>query len=159
MKPRTFFGLALLTPYLLWVICVLILILLSLLDTPSDWGDILVIPFFYFAFGIFLWFIPYNLLAIGMWFWSRGKTTKVLRRLALTSPVLLSLFMVGVVLWMSFPIESLLELTMEVPSQLAVLGGFSLFFGYVCVGIAFGIYKILEAKNLITEGTSVAAQV
>jgi len=88
MKHRTLFGLALFTPYLLWVVCVLILVLLSLLEMSSEWGKILVMPFFIYAYGIFLWFIPYTLLALGMWFWSKGKTTKTLYRLAQTAPIL-----------------------------------------------------------------------
>jgi len=157
MKPRTFFGLALLTPYLIWIICVSILILLLQLEIPPNW-DILVMPILFYSYGIILWFIPYNLLALGMWFWGKGKTTKQLYRLALTAPVLLLTIMAGVALWISLPIDSVSEATRDILSQIALLGGFSLVFGYVCVGFAFGIYKILKAKNLIVEDVPVATQ-
>ena len=154
MKHRTLFGLALFIPYLLWVVCALILVLLSLLEMSSEWGKILVMPFFIYAYGIFLWFIPYTLLALGMWFWSKGKTTKTLYRLALTAPILLSIFMIGEVVWASLPVDNVTELTQEIPNQIIFLGGLSLFFGYLCVGIAMGILKTLKAKNIIVEEIS-----
>jgi hypothetical protein len=35
----------------------------------------------------------------------------------------------------------------------ALLGGLGLAFGYLCVGIALGIFKFLQAKKIIAEET------
>ena len=70
MKPRTYFRLALLFPYLLWGICALIIFLLSSLEfRVLDW---LLIPFMIYVLGIILWLVPYTVLAVGMWIWSRN---------------------------------------------------------------------------------------
>lgn len=152
MKPRTYFSLALLFPYILWVICALIAYMLSGQETSTGW-DLLLMPVFFYAIGILLWFIPYTLLAIGLWLWSRNKTVKTLYRLALTAPLLLFVFMLIELALVSLPVDSITELTGELPGQAALLGGFSLVFGYLCVGVVLGIFKFLQARKLIVEET------
>jgi hypothetical protein len=151
MKPRTYFRLALLFPYILWIVCALIVFILSSIPMTSSSWDIVMMPFFFYAFGILLWFIPYTILAIGMWVWSKGKSTAALYKPALGAPLLLFILMLIEVVLISLPVNSVTELTEGLLSQSAVLGGFSLVFGYLCVGIALGIYKFLKSRNIITE--------
>lgn len=150
MKPRTYFGLSLLFPYILWVICALAAFLLSSLETTPAW-DILLMPIMFYAFGILLWFFPYTILAVGIWIWSRNKSTTALFRLALIAPLLLFVLMVIEAVLVSLPVDSVSELTKDLLGQSALLGGFSLVFGYLCVGIALGIFKFLQARKLIAE--------
>lgn len=152
MKPRTYFGLALLFPYILWVICALAAFLFSSLETTPAW-DILLMPIMFYAFGILLWFIPYTILAISMWIWSRNKSTAALYKLALTAPLLLVVLMLIEVVLVSLPVDSVAELTKDLLGQTALMGGFSLAFGYLCVGIALGIFKLLQARKVIAEET------
>lgn len=150
MKPRTYFGLALLTPYALWIVCALIAYLLSGEETSTGW-DILLMPVFFYAIGILLWFIPYTLLAIGLWIWSRNKPVKSLFRAAMAAPVLMGVLMFMEGLLVNLPASDLAQLGRELPGQVALLGGLSLVFGYFCVGITLGIYKMLQARKFIAE--------
>ena len=152
MKPRTYFGLSLLFPYILWIICALAAFLLSSLETTPAW-DILLMPIMFYAFGILLWFLPYTILAVGMWIWSRNKSTAALYKLALTAPLLLVVLMLIEAVLVSLPVDSFAELIKDLPSQVALLGGLGLAFGYLCVGIALGIFKFLQAKKNIVEET------
>jgi hypothetical protein len=148
MKPRTYFRLALLFPYILWGICALVVFLVTSQET-SPAMDIVLMPLMFYVFGIILWLVPYTVLAVGMWIWSRSKSTTALYRLALIAPVLLFVLMLIEVVLVSLPIDSMTELTEELLGQSALVGGFSLVFGYLCVGIALGVYKFLQARNFI----------
>ena len=150
MKPRTFFGLALLFPYILWGICALVLLLLSSQERSTTWNLVLM-PITFYAFGVILWFIPYTVLAIGMLIWSRNKPTAALYKLATLAPILLFVLMLIETVLVSLPAESIAKLARDIRDQSVLLGGFSLIFGYLCVGVAMGVYKYLRSKNLIAE--------
>jgi len=150
MKPRTFFGLALLIPYFLWGICALIFFLVSSHEIPEAWS-LALMPITFYTFGILLWFVPYTILAAGMWIWGRNKSTTVLSKLALFAPVLFFVFMLVEAVLVSLPADSAIELAKSAFQMLLLLGGFSLVFGYLCVGIGLGVYKFLQSKHLIVE--------
>ena len=150
MKPRTYFGIAVLFPYILWGICALVAFLLSSQEASEAW-NIVLIPVMFYAFGILFWFIPYTILVVGMWIWSRNKSKATLYKLAMLAPVLLSFLMPIEALFVSLPADSAVELTKDLLSYSLVLGGFSLVFGYLCVGIALGMFKFLQSKHLIKE--------
>ena len=153
MKPRTFFGLALLIPYILWCICALIFFLVSSQEI-SETVTILLMPISFYTFGILLWFIPYTVLAVGMWVWSRNKSTAALYKLALLAPILLSTLMLIEVVIVSLPADSFTKLAKDLLGQSALVGVFSLVFGYLCVGIAMRLYKFLVSKSIIKEKTT-----
>jgi hypothetical protein len=153
MKPQTYFRLALLSPYALWGICALALFLLqSILETPEAW-NIALMPITFYVIGILLWFIPYTLLAVGLWIWSRSRSTPALYRMALIAPILLLVLMLAEIVLVSLPVDSMAELTEELIGQSALVGGFSLVFGYLCVGVALGVFKVLQARKLIAKET------
>ncbi|NJC96739.1 MAG: hypothetical protein C3F07_12865 [Anaerolineales bacterium] len=154
MKPRTYFGLALLFPYVLWILCALIVFGLSSLETPEFLNTVFM-PVFFYAFGILLWFVPYTILAIGLWFWSRGRSAAILYKAGVVAPFLLVALMLVELLLVSLPADSFAELTRELVGQSVMLGGFSLIFGYLCVGVALGVLKLLRARNLIAEETPI----
>jgi len=153
MKPRTFFGLALLIPYLIWVICAIVIVLLPSFDATKIL-DLVLLPIIYYMLGVIVWFIPYTILAFSLWIWSKGKSTEAIKRLVGIAPLLLF-----ILTWIEFvavvfptytspePIEYLLDLTV-------LLGGFSVGFGYLIIGIALGIYKLLQKKRFIQDVTS-----
>jgi hypothetical protein len=163
MKPRTYFGIALLFPYILWGICALIVASMSSVqEVPEAWNTVLM-PIVFYVFGVILWFVPYTILAAGMWIWSKNKSTTALYRLALLAPILLSALMLIEVVLVSLPALSFAELAKELLGQAALVGGFSLVFGYLNVGIALGVFKFLQSKQRIAEempaSTSEAAPV
>jgi len=154
MKPRTYFGIALLFPYILWGICALIVAILSAVQEVPEILNTVLMPIVFYAFGIILWFVPYTILAIGMWIWSKSKSTMALYKLALLAPILLSALMLIEVVLVSLPAVSVAELAKDLLGQSALVGGFSLVFGYLCVGVAMGVFKFLQSKHRIAEETS-----
>jgi hypothetical protein len=151
MKPQTYFRLALLFPYVLWGVCALIFFTLqSIFEIPEAW-NIVLMPMTFYVFGIILWLIPYTLLAIGLGIWGRNKSTDTLRKMAFAAPILFFILMLIEVVLVSLPAESIAEFIKELLAQSAMLGVFSLVFGYLCVGIALGIFKFMQTKKLIAE--------
>jgi hypothetical protein len=152
MKPRTYFGLTLLFPYILWGICALVVFLLSSQETSTVW-NIVLMPITFYTFGVILWLVPYTVLAAGMWLWSRNKSTAAIYRLAMRAPILLFPLMLIEAVLVSLPAESVAKLAKDLLGQSVLLGGFSLIFGYLSVGTALGVFKFLQAKNLVAEET------
>jgi uncharacterized membrane protein HdeD (DUF308 family) len=150
MKPLTYFRLALLFPYVLWGICAIIFLLVSNLEIPENW-NIVLMPLLFYVFGIILWFVPYTALAIGLWLWSRNKSTKPLSKSALLAPILLAILVSLEAILVTLPADSVSEFMADATSQSALVGVFSLIFGYLCVGIAAGVYKFLRSRHLIAE--------
>lgn len=152
MKPPSYFRLALFFPYILWGICAVIFLLVSKLDIPENL-NFLLMPLAFYVFGILLWFIPYTAMTIGLWVWSRGRSTKSLFRSAMLSPVLLAVLISLETILVSLPSDSFSEFLAEATSQSALVGVFSLVFGYLCVGIAAVLYRFLRSKHFIAEET------
>ena len=146
MKHRKLFGIALLFPYLFWIICALIIFPLSRQEMPDIWEFILV-PIAYYVIGVFLWFIPYTLLAIGMWFWSKDKSIASLRKLGLSAPIIFSgLMAIGYAIIM-FTNNSYTTDWTESTGFLLLFIFCSLVFGYLFVGIALAIYQSLQKRG------------
>ena len=158
MKPRRLFGIALLFPYLFWGISLLIGNEFASLDLPDFWNFLLT-PIMFYAVGALFWFIPYTLLAIGLWIWSINKSVVSLRKAGLLAPIYLSILVtIGYVI---YSLISYLpkngETVVYVEAGTAILGfiallvASSLFFGYLFVGIGLTVYKLFLSKNLIVE--------
>ena len=111
-------------------------------------------PIFYYAFGILLWLIPYTLLAIGMWVWSKGKSKARLHKAAMIAPLILIVLMLIETTLISLPVGSIEDFAGTMLGQTLLSGGFSLVFGYLCVGIVMGIYKMLQTRGFIQEEAS-----
>lgn len=152
MKPRSYFRLALLFPFILWGICALIYFMLSRYELSEAW-NYAIMPLAFYVIGIILWFLPYTILAIGLWLWSRNKSTKSLWRSALLAPLFLLVLMLIEVTAVSLPAGGMEEMLGEIASSTALLGFFSLTFGYLCVGIAAGFYRLLKSRSIVVEET------
>jgi len=156
MKPRTFFGLALLVPYILWGICAVLVAILSASQVTSATLNILLMPIIYYTFGVYLWGIPYTILSVGLWLWSRNRSISALYKLATRAPLLLFVLVLIETVFVFSPMESSTELIKNMIGISILLGVFSLVFGYLCVGIALGAYKLLRSKNFIIEAETPA---
>lgn len=150
MKPLTYFRLALLFPFILWGICALIYYMLSRFELSEAW-NLAMMPLAFYVIGILLWFLPYIVLAVGLWIWSRNRSTIALLRSALLAPVLMLILMVIEITAITLPTEGIADFLEGIGGSILMLGFFSLLFGYLCVGIAAGIYKLLQSRKLIKE--------
>ena len=150
MKPQTFFRIALLTPYILWGIGLLVMLPLSAMENElSETWNFILIPVAFYTIGIILWFLPYTILAIGLGIWSGNKSMSALRNTALTAPILFFVLMSIEIIIVNLPVTTITEFLRAITEQSLAFGVFSLLYGYLCVGIAFGIFKFLQHKNLI----------
>lgn len=150
MKPQTFFRIALLTPYILWGIGLLVMLPLSAMENElSETWNFILMPVAFYTIGILLWFLPYTILAIGLGIWGGKKSIAALRNAALAAPVLFFVLMTIEIIIVNLPATTITEFLSAIAGQSLAFGVFSLLYGYVCVGIAFGIFKLLQHKNLI----------
>ena len=153
MKHRRLFGIALLFPYLFWGVSFLIANLFSSQNVSDTW-NILLVPILFYTVGAIFWFIPYTLLAIGMWFWSKNKSIASLRKLGLSAPIVFSgLMSIEYSILILADNSSTTDWTGTI-GFFALLIFSSLVVGYLFVGIAMIILNILQAKNLISEEAS-----
>ena len=110
-----------------------------------------------YAYGIILWGIPYTLVAIGLWIWSLRKQTRNIIKTFAWAPVLLAIPMMIQSLILDYrSYSSYNELARNWQSfwsgfaySTLVFTGFSLAYGYLCIGITYGIYKLLRKLNII----------
>jgi len=169
MKTVTYLRLSLLLPFVLWGLCLLFVIAVTaspideLISSESTTiAGILYLFFMFYALGIVFWFSPYLLLSLfllALSFITRARTA--IRAFAL-SPVamtILTMAAVNLLMWSK-------------PGSGQALGGpggmgqdflyftllvlaFSLIWGYICVGIGFGLYKLLQRSQMIRDEANV----
>lgn len=150
MKSQTYFRFALTIPLILWIICSIISWIISG-QGLSPLGNTILTPIIYYALGIILWFIPYTILVIGMWIWTGKKDVPALRKAGLTAPIIFYLLMLAETSVVYLASGSVGELKADFPGLAAMLAAFSLVFGYLCVSIAFGVFKLLQGRNFILQ--------
>jgi hypothetical protein len=93
--------------------------------------------------------IPYLILVGILLFWMRGKDEKQIRRALLLSPLLmLVIFQVYAGLWIAFLSEATPKIN-QFMGSLIILSPFVLLFGYIYVGIAFGIIELWKKRKRV----------
>lgn len=166
MKTITYLRLSLLTPLLVWGICVLLLILLSALDSSgraineSTMTGIIIWSILFYVFGIIGWILPYLLLSIILLVWSFRSRTEVLMKVFALSPVAMATLVVLFLSMISFGSQDWSMFSKNPLSNAENFFGSPLWFviltliwGYACVGAGFGIYKILQRRGIIRDET------
>lgn len=163
MKQQTFLRLALLFPYALWAVCVLVTLLVaSPTDATENW-NLIFFPIIFYVLGIFVWIVPYTILAIGLWLWSRGKAAKQIAKLFAFSPIMLAVLIALLLLPLSMDGNlagsGLSNLSLEFAASVLGMAGLALAYGYFCIGIVIAIYEILKTLQVIKGEESAAAPV
>jgi hypothetical protein len=164
MKPQTLLRVSLIIPYLLWGLSAIIVAVVSSsknspFDTSSIINMLLYIPMLY-AFGIFIWGIPYTLLAVGLGLWSRGKPTQKIIRAFAWSPVMLAILISLKMFAFSINWNDLgagfSQNSIDFGASILGIGGLAIVFGYLSIGVVAGIYKVLTLLNLIKNENEMA---
>lgn len=108
-----------------------------------DW-----ISYLYF-WTIFFWGIPYLILAIGLFFWSKDKSVNSLLRLALKSPLFLAIPITfeSFILLMAFSL-SLHEFVISISLFVLFV---TIVMGYIFVMFGALVYKLFEYFRLIKK--------
>ena len=161
IKPQNLLRSLLLIPYIAWGIALLFATLAPVSaensHTTNVFFDALVGVVSFYTLGIFLWGIPYTILATGLLLWSINKSVATIYKLFFFSPILLSILMVFEIALITFwpPQAPSLEGKVEFLSSILVVVIPSLIFGYGLVGVSAIIYKAITHLNLIkTEGVA-----
>jgi len=165
MKTNTYLRWSLLIPILVWLLCLLFMIPASLITfqdpTFGQSNSILDLLFAFsgaYLFGIVLWIVPYLLLSLILFFSSFISSPRVMITLYALSPLamtllalaLMNIFLFAYVGVSAFPDMPISSLQGYAESTLAV-GGLSLLWGYICVCVGYGIYKLLKSRRVIRD--------
>lgn len=160
MKPQTYLRLALLLPYLLWGFALLLMQGYGGRENPSPLDRIIPLDFSWilslYVIGAFFWFLPYTLLALGLLVWSIHKKIRTIMQVFAISPLVLTVLIVIEINLLSIVTQdSSSSLSASNFTNLLALNGLAVALtiaaGYLCVGIGFGLYKLLKSINVIKE--------
>jgi hypothetical protein len=161
MKAKTYARLSLLLPIILWGICLLYSLAInsiavqqpdSFLSIPIvDWiGQFIV----FYLFGIIFWILPYILLSTILFVLTFKNQGKSLLYIFVLSPFAMAILMmveaaIFSLIWPDLSMDSLDTTFKGSAGFYIVFALFSLVWGYICVGIGFGVYKLLQYFNII----------
>lgn len=164
MKTTTYLRWSLLTPFLVWGLCVLFFLVWSASDSSGPVANestlvgILLWSILFYVFGIIGWFLPYVLLALILLFFSFRSRVPVLMKIFALAPLAMSVL---VVLFLGLISASTQDWEMFSSNPMANAENFfgsplwfvllTLVWGHICVGIGFGIYKILQRRGFIRD--------
>jgi len=172
MKTTTYLRFSLLIPFVVWGFCLVVFFSLAGflplsygngLSTPETLVENILLFVFYYVLGIFIWIFPYGLLALILFLWSFiGKPRTMLTIFAL-SPLAMTILTTAILIIMDLG-EIGAEIPFSQPQRLdadffsfnAQIAGISLAWGYICVGIGFAVYKMLQHLGYIKDETRAA---
>jgi hypothetical protein len=165
MKTATYSRLSLLIPILVWGVCLLVLIVASTFpgnelesSKLTTITDLIFLFFAFYVFGIIIWVFPYLLLALILFVLSFRVQPHVAIKAFALSPVVMTILTMAAVNLLAtgtsgegtILTNSLIKDPEFISFNILVLA-FSLIWGYICVGIAFGIYKLLHRSRIIWD--------
>jgi putative membrane protein (TIGR04086 family) len=112
----------------------------------------------FYVIGIVYWLIPYLFLSLVLLLISFRSTERVLKMVYLLSPLLMAIVILIVVTTLTItpPEGSLLvsDLTSNFQDSVGtgvLFAGITLVWGYICVSLGFGGYKLLQHFGMIKE--------
>jgi hypothetical protein len=161
MKPQTLLRLSLIIPYLLWGISTIIMLVVNsvnttAIDSNSIISALIYVPILY-AFGIVIWGIPYTLLAVGLWLWSRGKSIQKAIKVFALAPIMLAILIAIEISAFSINWSDMgagfSQNAADFGASILAMGGLAIVFGYLSIGVVTGIYKVLTMLNFIKKET------
>jgi hypothetical protein len=165
MKTTTYLRLSLLIPFLVWGLCGLFFIIWSALSPnrsetsgASVILEIILWMILFYVVGILGWFLPYLFLSLILLAWSFRSRAEVLMKVFALSPVAMAMLIMIFVWVLSIggadgnTLSSIPGTTIE--GFLGSYGWFAilaLVWGYICVGVGFGIYKLFRHRRIIRD--------
>ncbi len=165
MKTKNYLRLSLLIPFLVWLVCLLIFVAWSSLapnslgmDGSEGIAGIVLLPLLFYLFGIIGWLLPYLVLALILFLWSFRSQGQILMKAFSLSPLVMTMLVLILVNALSLdnggwtPFSSNPTTNMlDVLGSNALFAGLTLVWGYICVGIGYGVYRILQRYGFIKD--------
>jgi hypothetical protein len=168
MKTKTYLRFSLLLPIVVWGLSVLLFVLMMALPEVYDpaqneaLGVVYVGAFFilFYVFGIIIWLFPYILLSLILFFSTYISQARTSLKVFALSPLAMTVLTIAVTIIFTFGGMKEGE-TLPIPGGFdkyligfnLLIGAISLIWGYICVGIGFGIYKLLQRTGIIKDET------
>lgn len=165
MNTQAYLRYSLLIPFLVWVLCLVLVLILRAIQTDTITYDdsiyyatALSFAALFYVFGIIVWIIPYLLLAAILFFWSFKARAKTALKVFALSPLAMTVLTVAasnvILLWNSgdafgFSSAGMSDQGLINLNFMAI--GFALTWGYICVGIGYGTYKLLQRRGIIRD--------
>jgi hypothetical protein len=165
MKTITYLRCSLLIPFLVWGACVLLFLLVAALEPAGSefMGSNLILglifwTILFYVFGILGWFLPYVLLSLVLLVLSFRSRAQVLMKVFALSPLVMTILIVIVVNMWSIGTGSWEMFSYNPTENFENFFGSNLWFailtltwGYLCVGIGFGLHKLLQRLGYIRD--------
>ena len=165
MKTKTYARLALLIPLLLWVILLLVELLINAVipadlrsNEPNTFLGALEIVILFYVIGIVLWFLPYLVLSLAMLLISYKIRVERLQYVLILSPFAMAILAMMEATLVSLPAGGFASPSADLATNFMtgiginlMMGILSLVYGYICVGLGYAGYKLLQRFGKIKE--------
>lgn len=156
MKTNTYLRFSLLIPFVIWGICLLVIIVL---DAPSldqftselpEGISVGVAVFFTgYVLGIIFWILPYMLLGLILFFSTFISRAQVALKLFALSPLAMTLLTLATVIIMDSGSSG--SIGQDFSGLALLVIALVLSWGYISVGIGYGIYRLLQHRGIIRD--------
>lgn len=158
MNTKTFARLSLLIPIMVWGVCLVFLLVVFGLseyfetagETPTLISVVAMFMLFY-VIGIIFWLVPYLLIALVLLFLSFKVREKSLKVVYSLSPLAMAVLILLIVSFSTVPsldspvrVPDLIPFFQDLLDTGVLFAILALVWGYLCVGIGFGIHKLLR---------------
>lgn len=164
MKTTIYLRLSLLIPFVVWVIGLLVLMIMSkapisevAVSASTTIAGLLFVFLAFYVIGILIWIFPYMLLALILFLSSFINRAQVTMRVFVFSPIAMAILTLATLNLLALGpaggstfFSSATEIQDYTDFNLFV-AIISLLWGYICVGIGFGVYKILQRLDTIKD--------
>ena len=173
MKTATYLRLSLLIPILVWGVCLLFLIVASaspmseqlLSSKLTTITDLIFLFFAFYVFGIIIWVIPYFLLSLILLFLSFRVQARAAMKVFALSPLAMTILTIAVLDLMAIGfstgdgaiLSNSFGRDQDFISFNILVLALSLVWGYICVGIGFGIYRLLQHSRIIRDEENIGS--
>jgi hypothetical protein len=167
MKLAIYLRLSLLIPLLVWGVCLLFFIIASIPPinefafSESTTTNALFMFIGFYTFGIVIWFFPYLLLSLILLVLSFIAKAGITMKIFALSPIAMTILTIALLNLValgtsgdSTMLSNPLVKDQDFVSFNLLSLGFSLLWGYICVGIGLGLYKLLRHLRIIRAAES-----
>jgi hypothetical protein len=159
VKTATYLRVSLLIPFLVWGISLLLFVVmagampersgLAAFGEAANVADFGILFLAFYVFGIVIWIIPYLLLGLILFFWSFiGQARTLIRGFAL-APLAMVLLTISSMIVLDLGNQG--QVNQDFMSFNLLVLAVTLMWGYICVGIGYGIYRLIQRRGYIKD--------
>lgn len=156
MKTTTYLRFSLLIPFAVWGVCLLVIMATSAIsmdqfvpEMPENISMGVAVFFSSYVIGIIFWIFPYILLASILFFSTFISQARTALKLFALSPLAMTLLTLATVIIISLSSSGTTDQGFS--NFILFVVGLVMIWGYICVGIGYGIYRLLQRRGRIRD--------